>query len=148
MKRKKTYIIKTDDIKRKWYLIDAKGKTLGRLATVAVAILRGKNKPEFSPHMDCGDHLVIINAKEVVVTGAKEQDKEYFTHSGFPRGHKMKNVASTREKHPERILYHAIRGMLPPNKLSDKVLTKLRIYPGEKHSHETQKPETLEISRR
>ena len=148
MKRKRTFIIKEADIKRKWYLIDAKGKILGRVATFASAILRGKNKTYFSPHMDCGDHVVIINAKDIVLTGAKEKDKHYFTHSGYPGGDKLLSVAKTREKHPERILYHAIRGMLPPNKLSDNILTKLRIYPGDKHSHESQKPETIEISRR
>jgi large subunit ribosomal protein L13 len=145
MKRKKTFTIDTEKIERKWYLMDARGKTLGRIATIAAGLLRGKGKPTFSPHIDGGDHLIIINAKEVVVTGAKEEDKFYFTHSGYPGGHKMKSVESTRAAHPERLLYHAIRGMLPVNKLADKIITKLRIFPGEGHSHEAQKPERIEV---
>jgi large subunit ribosomal protein L13 len=145
MKRFKTYILKKKEIKRQWFLIDAKGKVLGRIATLAANILRGKGKPTFSPHLDCGDFLVIVNAKDVAVTGNKESDKMYFTHSGFPRGHKLTSVKKMREKDPARILLHAIRGMLPPNKLSDQIITKLKIYPGEHHPHSPQKPEQIKL---
>jgi len=145
MKRNKTLIVKADDIKRKWYIIDAKGKILGRIATVASSILRGKGKSIFSPHMDCGDYLIIVNASEVSVTGNKEEAKFYFTHSGYPGGHKMTSLAKTRAMHPERILYHAIRGMLPQNKLSDKVIGKLKIYAGSTHPHEAHKPESVNV---
>ncbi len=120
MKRTTTSMIKHEDIKRKWFLIDAKGKTLGRVATVVAALLRGKGKTFFSPHMDCGDFVVIVNAQDIMVTGNKEEAKSYFTHSGFTRGDKLTSLKKTRATHPERILYHAIRGMLPQNKLSDK----------------------------
>lgn len=145
MKRAKTFIEKESAIERKWFLIDAKGKTLGRLATVAADILRGKKKAFFSPHMDCGDFLVIINAKDVVTTGKKEEQKQYFTHSGYPRGDKLIGIAKMRATFPERIVFHAIKGMLPPNKLSDQVLKKLRVYGADAHPHSFQKFHTVKL---
>ena len=145
MKRAKTFIEKESAIERKWFILDAKGKTLGRIATVSADILRGKKKAFFSPHMDCGDFLVIINAKDVVTTGKKEEQKQYFTHSGYPRGDKLIGLAKMRATFPERIVFHAIKGMLPPNKLSDQVLKKLRVYGGDAHPHSSQKFETVKL---
>ncbi len=145
MKRGKTYTINKKDLLRKWYLIDAKGKTLGRIATVAAGILRGKEKGIFSPHIDCGDFLIIINAKDVVVTGKKEEQKTYFSHSGYAGGHKLIVLAKLRETYPERIIYHAIAGMLPKNKLSDQTIKKLKVYSGGEHPHAAQRPEQIKL---
>ena len=136
---------KKGDLSRKWYLIDAKGKTLGRIATVAASILRGKNKPIFSSHIDCGDFLVIINAKEVAVTGKKEKQKLYFSHSGYPGGAKLTWLGKMRETHPERIVFNAVKGMLPSNKLSARVVKKLRVYAGSEHPHKAQSPEAVKL---
>lgn len=145
MKRTTTTTAKKEDIKRKWFIVDAKGATLGRLAAAVSAILRGKDKPIYSPHLDCGDFVVIINAKEVKASGNKEDDKLYFTHSGYPGGDKQVSLGKLRKTDPVRIVHHAIKGMLPPNKLSDRVITKLKIYPGPEHPHKAQAPESLKI---
>jgi large subunit ribosomal protein L13 len=145
MKRPKTFVLKKEEITKKWYLLDAKGATLGRLSTAAADILRGKGKPTFSPHVDCGDFLVVINAKDVAVTGKKEEQKHYFTHSGYPGGHKLVSLEKMRQTHPERIVYKAVAGMLPQNKLSSRIITKLKVYPGSEHPHSAQKPETIKL---
>ena len=145
MRRGKTYMSSEKELLRKWYIIDAKDKTLGRLATVAAGTLRGKEKGIFSPHIDCGDFLIIINAKDVVVTGKKEGEKTYFSHSGYAGGHRLTVLAKLRETYPERIIYHAIAGMLPKNKLSDQIIKKLKVYAGGEHPHAAQKPEQIKL---
>ncbi|HMR01310.1 MAG TPA: 50S ribosomal protein L13 [Candidatus Gracilibacteria bacterium] len=142
----KTFSPKKADLTRKWYLVDAKGQTLGKLATEVANVLRGKNKPTFAPHVDCGDFVVIINAKDVKLTGAKIMQKKYYSHSRYPGGLKEQTAAELLEKHPERVLEKAIRGMIPPNKLRAQIISKLKIYAGEEHKHEAQQPETLTFS--
>lgn len=143
----KTFIPKKDDIDRKWYLIDAKGQTLGKVAAIASDILRGKDKPDFSPHMDTGDFVIIINAAKVKVTGNKFEDKKYYSHSWYPGGLRTTTFKEMIEKKPEYILVHAISGMLPKNRLQKEFLKKLKIYSDEKHKHEAQKPIELRIEK-
>lgn len=140
-----TYVPRAEDIQRKWYLIDAKEAILGRLASTIANIIRGKNKVIFTPHLDTGDYVVVINADKVKLTGSKETDKIYHHYSGFPGGYKSASVRELRAKHPERIILKAVKGMIPKNKLGDAVLKKLKIYAGEKHPHEGQMPEKIEI---
>ncbi len=141
----KTYIPKKEDIKRKWYIIDAKDKVLGRIATKIADKLRGKDKPIFSPHMDSGDFVIIINADKVKLTGNKMEGKLYHRHSGFPGGYKNMNAKELFAKKPTKVMEFAISGMLPKNKLRKVFMEKCKIYAGEKHPHEAQKPETLEV---
>lgn len=141
----KTFIPKKQDINQVWYLIDAKDKVLGRLATKIAAILRGKEKPLFTPHLDTGDSVVVINADKVKVTGNKEKTKVYFRHSGYPGGTTFETVAQVRSAKPERILESAVKGMLPHNKLGRALFRKLWIYAGETHPHEAQQPKPLEV---
>ena len=141
----KTFIPKKKDIKRNWWLVDAKGQTLGRLATRIATVLKGKHKPDFVNFLDTGDFVVVINAEKIVVTGKKESDKKYYSHSGYPGGIKEITLGKMREKKPEEILRHAVKGMLPKNAMGRKLLKKLKIYTGDKHPHEAQKPETLKI---
>jgi len=145
MKRKKTYQAKGGSIERKWYVIDAKDKILGRLSTKAANVLRGKNKVEFTPHMDTGDFVIIVNAEQVRVTGKKEMNKKYFSHSGYPGGDKLMPLRDLRAKKPEEILKHSIRGMLPKGRLGDKLFKKLKVYKGLSHPHKAQRPEELKI---
>ena len=142
----KTFSPKKEDIERKWYLVDARNQVLGRLASQVARILRGKHKAIFAPHVDVGDHVVIINAEKVRVTGKKAQQKRYRRYSGYPSGLKETIYEDMLAKHPERIVEHAIRGMLPKNRLGRKMFKKLRIYAGEEHPHEAQKPETLTLT--
>ncbi len=135
-----TYMAKPHEIKRSWYIIDADGRPLGRVATEAARLLRGKHKPEFTPHIDTGDHVIVINAAKVVLTGRKLEQKLYYRHSGFPGGLKQVNYASLLEKYPEKALYLAIRGMLPHNRLGRATLKKLRVYRDSQHSQQAQKP--------
>ena len=139
----KTFSPKKENIERQWYLVDAKNQVLGRLASHVARILRGKHKPIFAPHVDTGDHVIIINAERIRVTGKKAQQKRYKRYSGYPSGLKETVYEEMLAKHPERILEHAIRGMLPKNRLGRKMFKKLRIYTGEQHPHQAQKPETL-----
>ncbi|MCG0277385.1 MAG: 50S ribosomal protein L13 [Thermanaeromonas sp.] len=132
---------KPHEIKRKWYIIDAAGKTLGRVAATAASILRGKHKPIFTPHVDTGDHVIVINAEKVRLTGKKLLKKEYITHSGYPGGLKRINYATLLQTHPERAIEKAVWGMLPHNRLGRKIFKKLRVYRGSVHPHEAQKPE-------
>ena len=141
----KTYSMKASEIEKKWYIVDANGKVLGRLAGEIAKVLRGKNKPTFTPHMDAGDNVVVINADKIVLTGTKDQDKEYFSHSGYPGGIKFTNIQKMKEKKPEFILEHAVKGMLPKNKLGRKIFKNLKVYCGSDHPHAAQKPEILEL---
>jgi len=139
----KTFSPKDEDIERKWYVVDAKNQVLGRLASHVARILRGKHKPIFAPHVDVGDYIIIINAEKIRVTGKKAQQKRYKRYSGYPGGLKETVYEDVLTKYPERILEHAIRGMLPKNRLGRKMFKKLRIYAGEEHPHAAQNPEAL-----
>jgi large subunit ribosomal protein L13 len=139
----KTFLPKVDVQRRNWRVIDAKGAILGRLASQVADALRGKDKPTFAPHLDAGDFVVVINAEKVVLSGKKETDKEYMTYSGWKGGEKRRTVAQIRQKHPERLVEHAVRGMLPKNRLGDRLYTKLKVYPGDKHPHVAQQPASL-----
>lgn len=136
----KTYMAKPGAVDRKWYLIDAEGKTVGRLASEVASILRGKHKPEFTPHIDTGDFVIIINAEKVVFTGKKLQNKIYYRHSLYPGGLKQTSAAQMLASKPERVLFGAIKGMLPHNTLGREQLTKLRVYAGTEHPHAAQNP--------
>jgi large subunit ribosomal protein L13 len=141
----KTFSPKQTDIEQKWYLVDAKNQVLGRLATQVARILRGKHKPIFAPHVDVGDHVVIINAEKIRVTGKKAQQKRYKRYTGYPGGLREVVYEDMLTSHPERILEHAIRGMLPKNRLGRKIFKKVRIYAGEEHPHAAQKLEALTL---
>ena len=141
----RTYAVKAGEIERRWYVVDAQGKTLGRLATGVARILRGKHKPTFSPHLDVGDHVIIINADKIQVTGKKLDTKRYYRYSGYLGGLKSIVLREQLEKHPDRVLIHAIRGMLPKNRLGRAMLKKLKVYAGSEHPHAAQKPEPLEL---
>jgi large subunit ribosomal protein L13 len=143
----RTYLPKVDLQQRKWHVIDANGAVLGRLAVQVADVLRGKNKPVYTPHLDAGDFVVVINAEKVVVTGKKETDKEYMTYSGWKGGEKYRSVGEIRAKHPEKLIHHAVKGMIPKNRLGRKLLTKLKVYKGSQHPHASQNPTPLEISR-
>ena len=128
-----------------WYLVDAESKTLGRLSTQIANRLRGKHKPEFTPHVDTGDYIVVINADKIHVTGKKETDKIYFHHTGFPGGIKSISLGKMRERSPEKILENAVKGMMPKNKLGRAMLSKLKVYAGTSHPHDAQQPMPLEL---
>jgi large subunit ribosomal protein L13 len=139
----KTHLPKVNLDQRKWHVVDADGAVLGRLAAQIANILRGKNKPVFTPHMDAGDFVVVINAEKVRVTGKKETEKEFMTYSGWKGGEKFTTVAQIRQKHPERLITHAVRGMIPKNRLGRVLMTKLKVYKGNTHPHEAQQPAQL-----
>lgn len=141
----KTFSAKPQEVKREWFVIDATDKVLGRLSAEVAHRLRGKHKPEFTPHVDTGDHIVIINAEKIAVTGNKEEGKIYYSHSGFPGGVKQTNVRRLREKKPELIIEKAVKGMLPSNPLGRAVFQKLHVYAGPEHKHQAQEPKVLEI---
>ncbi len=141
----KTYSAKPETVQHDWYVIDATDKVLGRLATEIARRLRGKHKPVYTPHVDTGDYIVVVNAEKVAVTGNKEAGKIYHHHTGFPGGIRSQNLATMREKHPERILETAVKGMMPKNPLGRAMLKKLKIYTGPEHHHAAQQPKTLEI---
>ncbi len=141
----KTFVPKKNDIERKWWIVDADGKTLGRLATRIATVLKGKHKPDFVNYLDTGDFVVVINAEKIRVTGNKESDKKYYSHSGFLGGIKETNVARVREKKPEEIIRHAVKGMLPKNSMGRKLLKKLKVYKGSEHPHKAQNPEILKF---
>lgn len=142
----KTYVANPNDRERDWVLIDATGQTLGRLATQIAEILRGKRKPGYTPHVDTGDFVVVINAEKISVTGNKRAEKLYHRHSGFPGGLKSRTLEEMLERRPEEVIRKAVKGMLPKNRLARKQLTKLKVYAGAEHPHEAQKPQTLEIN--
>jgi len=139
----KTYSAKPDEIVRRWYVVDATDQTLGRLSTHIATILRGKHKPMFTPHMDCGDFVIVINAERVRVTGNKLEEKMYYHHSGYPGGLRETRLKDQLAKHPERVIGNAVRRMLPKNLLANKVILKLKIYAGPEHPHKAQNPEEL-----
>jgi large subunit ribosomal protein L13 len=139
----KTYLPKVNVDQRKWHVIDAEGAILGRLAVQVADILRGKNKPIYTPHLDAGDFVVIVNAEKVAVTGKKETDKVFMSYSGWRGGEKHTTVARIRASHPERLITHAVKGMLPKNRLGDALLTKLKVFKGPKHDHTAQQPAPL-----
>ena len=140
-----TYIAKEADIVKKWYVIDAEGVTLGRLASEVATILRGKNKPQYAPNVDMGDYVIIVNAEKVAVTGKKLEQKMYRRHSGWVGGLKEVRMDKMLATHPERVIEHAVKGMLPKNALGRKMFAKLHVYAGAEHPHAAQKPETLEF---
>ena len=142
----KTESIKSSEIVRNWYLVDAKDKTLGRLASGIAQILRGKNKVNFTPHMDMSDFIVVVNADKVVLTGNKENLKEYWRHTGYPGGQKTVSYKKMLEIYPDRVISNAVKGMLPHNKLGRKLLKHLKVYRGDNHPHEAQNPEKLTIN--
>jgi large subunit ribosomal protein L13 len=141
----KTYSQKPTEVSRRWILIDAKDAPLGRLSTEIAKYLIGKYKPSYTPHVDGGDYVVVINAKETVVTGNKEDDKIYYRHSGFPGGIKDATLKEVREKFPERLIENAVKGMLPKNKLSSGRMQRLKVFPGSEHAHTAQTPEKITI---
>ncbi len=141
----KTYTSKLEEIKKNWYLVDAKGKVLGRLASEVAKILRGKNKPQFTPHLDVGDFVVVINADKVILTGKKEKTKTYYHHTGYPGGLRAVPFSKYIKNKPEELFNHAVKGMLPHNRLGRKTLSKLFVYRGDKHPHQAQKPEPLNL---
>jgi len=141
----KTYLAKPGQVEKKWYVVDAKGKTLGRLASVVASILRGKHRPDYTPNVDCGDHVIVINADQVVLTGNKAQQKKYYTHSLYPGGLKVTSYADMMEKKPELVVKKAVFGMIPRNRLGRAQMKKLKVYRGPEHPHAAQKPEPLEI---
>lgn len=141
----KTYTVRAEDIERGWFLVNAEGKTLGRLASEIAKVLRGKHKPIYTPHLDCGDYVIVINADKVQVTGRKLDQKMYYRHSGYPGGIKSISLRNQLQKHPERVLEAAVRGMLPKNRLGRKMLKKLKVYAGDSHPHQAQQPEALEL---
>jgi large subunit ribosomal protein L13 len=138
-------MVKKGDIKREWYVVDAQGKTLGRLASEIAKILRGKHKPIYMPHLDCGDYVIVVNAEKVRVTGKKLDQKFYYRHSGYPGGLKSINLRDQLQKHPTRVLEAAIRGMLPKNRLGRAMIKKLKVYAGSSHPHQAQQPKVLEL---
>lgn len=140
-----TFMANPQNVERKWYVVDAEGKTLGRLASQVAAILRGKHKPTFTPHVDCGDYVIIVNAEKIKVTGKKYTDKIYYRHSGYPGGQKAISFEQMIAKRPVRVLELAIKGMLPHNRLGRQMYRKLKVYEGPEHPHAAQKPEPLEI---
>ena len=139
----KTYLPKVNLDERKWHVVDANGAILGRLAAQIADILRGKNKPVFTPHLDAGDFVVVINAEKVKLTGTKETDKSFMSYSGWKGGEKYRTVAQVREKHPEKLITHAVKGMIPKNRLGAVLLTKLKVYKGGTHPHSAQQPAPL-----
>jgi large subunit ribosomal protein L13 len=147
MKKVKTFSLKTADITRKWYVLDAKNVPLGRVSTVAASLLIGKGKPTITPHMDGGDFVIIVNAANVGITGAKLEKKNYYRHSGFPGGIYKRTLGEAMEKDPSNVLRHSIRGMLPVNKLRDGRLQRLKIYNDDQHNHSAQKPEAYELKK-
>ena len=141
----KSFVAKPADIERKWYVIDANGQTLGRVATQVAMILRGKHKPIYTPHVDCGDHVIVIYASGVVLTGKKLEQKKYYRYSGYVGGLKETSAKDMLENKPELVVYEAVKGMMPKNSLSRDMLKKLRVYKGAEHGHAAQKPETYTL---
>jgi len=141
----KTYVTKPDEVQREWYVVDATGKTLGRLATGIAHILRGKHKPNYSPMIDVGDYVIVINAEKVRVTGRKLTDKFYYRHSGYPGGFKQISLRDMLARHPIRVIEYAVRGMLPKNALGRRMFRKLKVYAGPDHPHQAQNPKPLEL---
>ena len=143
---KTTFMANASNVERKWYVVDAEGQTVGRLAAEVAKVLRGKNKPTFTPHVDTGDYVIVINAEKVKFTGKKLTDKTYFRHSGYQGGTTFTSAGLMLEKFPERVIEHAVKGMLPHNRLGPQMYRKLSVYAGSEHPHAAQKPEKLELN--
>lgn len=141
----KTYVARPGEVEKKWYVVDASGVTLGKLATTVADTLRGKRKPIYTPHIDTGDFVVVVNAEKVLVTGDKLRQKQYYRHSGYPGGIKSESLAELQARRPTEVVRRAVRGMLPHNRLGRAQLRKLKIYAGADHPHEAQRPEPLQI---
>lgn len=141
----KTFMLRKEDVKHDWYVIDAEGKTLGKVATLAASVLRGKNKPTFTPHVDCGDNVIIINAEKAVLTGNKLDQKMYYNHSGYPGGLRERTAKTMKEKYPVEMVERAVKGMLPKGRLGREMYRKLFVYAGSEHKHTAQKPQILEV---
>jgi large subunit ribosomal protein L13 len=141
----RTYQATSQDRERSWYVVDAEGKTLGRLATQIANVLRGKRKPTYTPHVDVGDFVIVVNAEKIAVTGDKREKKLYWRHSGYPGGIRSRTLGDLLEKRPEEVIRRAVKGMLPRNRLARQQLRKLKVYAGPDHPHQAQKPEQLEI---
>jgi large subunit ribosomal protein L13 len=141
----RTFTAKTAEIERDWYVVDAEGQTLGRLASRIAPIIKGKHKPIYTPHLDCGDYVIVINADKVRVTGQKMEQKFYYRHSGYPGGLKSISLRDQLATYPERVLQSAVKGMLPKNKLGRRMIKKLKVYAGDSHPHEAQQPKPLEL---
>ena len=144
----KTYSAKPQEVERKWFVVDAQGQTLGRLATRVATLLRGKHKAIYTPHIDCGDYVIVVNAEKVAVTGHKLDDKIYYRHSNYPGGLRQVTLRRQLQIHPERVIESAVRGMLPKNRLGRKMFKKLKVYAGPEHPHQAQQPEDLDIQAR
>jgi large subunit ribosomal protein L13 len=142
----KTHTVKGADITEQWYLVDASGKPLGRLASEVAKVLRGKHRPEFSPHLDLGDHVVVVNAEKMRLSGKKSEQKVYYSYSGYQSGLKVRSIEDLMRKDPGEVVRHAVKGMLPGNKLGRRLLKKLRVYAGAEHPHAAQKPKDLSIN--
>ena len=140
-----TFMLRTEDVNRKWYVIDAAGKTLGKVAVTAATILNGKHKPEYTPHVDCGDCVIVINAEKVVLTGKKLEQKTYYHHSGYIGGLKAVKYSTLMRTKPEMVVSLAVKGMLPKNKLGDASMTRLRVYRGAEHEQQAQQPIAVEV---
>jgi large subunit ribosomal protein L13 len=141
----RTFTAKKEEIERNWYVVDAEGQTLGRLASRIAPILKGKHKPSYTPHLDCGDYIVVINADKVRVTGRKKDQKFYYRHSGYPGGLSSISLRDQLDKFPERVVESAVKGMLPKNRLGRQMFKKLKVYAGESHPHQAQQPKPLEL---
>ncbi len=141
----KTFSAKAEDIERKWFVVDAQGQTLGRLATRIATVLRGKHKPVYTPHLDCGDYVIVVNADKIQVTGHKLEQKMYYRHSGYPGGLRQVSLRRQLQVHPDRVIEAAVRGMLPHNRLGRKMFKKLKVYAGPTHPHQAQQPTALEL---
>ena len=141
----KTFVATPENRQRDWYVVDAEGKTLGRLSTQIANVLRGKLKPEYTPHCDVGDYVVVVNAERIRVTGNKKRDKQYYRHTGYPGGIRSRTLGEMLDRRPEEVIRKAVKGMLPRNRLARQQLTKLKVYAGPEHPHTAQQPKTLEV---
>lgn len=140
-----THSFKEDEIEKKWYLVDAKDQILGRIASKVAHILRGKHKPLFTPNVDCGDYVVVINADKVKIAGKREELKEYFHYTGYPGGATVESYKELIKTNPEKVFFHAVKGMIPHNRLGTRIIKKLKVYKGADHPHKAQKPELLKV---
>lgn len=141
----KTFMLKKENVEHKWYVIDAENKPLGKVAALAASMLRGKHKPTYTPYVDCGDNIIIVNAEKVLLTGNKLEDKMYYNHSGYPGGLRERNAKTMISKYPVEMVERAVKGMLPKNRLGRQMYKKLFVYAGSEHNQKAQKPESLEV---
>lgn len=140
-----TKSIRREDVEKHWWIVDAENATLGRLSTQVAQLLRGKHKPSFTPHIDCGDFVIVINAEKIILQGKREEQKEYFHHSGYPGAAKFETIREVRRNKPEFMIEHAVKGMIPKNKLGRAIMKHLKVYAGTEHPHSAQKPESFKL---